>query len=223
MGLAYKILLLFAALVLLAVAGVCGWFFVYTGDLPDIKYLSQFTPVAQSLVSDSCLAGPSTVIPFDRIGKPLQDALAAAEPHVSLSDQIARTLMCNRHERAGRYTLNTVRLSWHIRRRFSEQQLFTIYANRAYFGPGATGVEGASRQFFHKAPDTLSTEEAALIAGLLRAPNLLSPYKSPERALERRNKVLEGMVAQGKLSSDEAAKAEAAPLGVRPDLAEKSK
>src|SRR5713226_5425147 len=100
MGLAYKILLLFAALVLLAVAGVCGWFFVYTGDLPDIKYLSQFAPVAQSLVSDSCLASPSTVIPFDRIGKPLQDALAAAEPHVSLSDQIARTLMCNRHERA---------------------------------------------------------------------------------------------------------------------------
>src|SRR5712691_8778027 len=150
MGLAYKVSLLLVAIVLFILAGVCSWFFVYTGGLPDTEHLSQFTPSAQSLVSDSCLASTSTIIPFDRIGKPLQDALAAAEPHVSLSDQIARTLMCNRDETAGRYTLDTVRLSWHIQRQFSKQQLFTIYANRAYFGPGATGVDGASRQFFHK-------------------------------------------------------------------------
>jgi membrane carboxypeptidase/penicillin-binding protein len=222
MGLPYKILLSLAALVLLAVAGVCGWLFVYTKDLPDTEHLSEFAPGVQSSVLDSCLASPSIAVPFDRIGKSLQDALATAEPKVSLSDQIARTLMCNRSERAGRYALNTFRLSWHIRRRFSEQQLFTIYANRAYFGPGATGVEGASRQFFHKAPDMLSTEEAALIAGLLRAPNSFSPYKYPGRALERRNKVVESMVAQGKLSAAEAARAEAAPLGVVSHLVEKA-
>jgi hypothetical protein len=214
MGLAYKILLSIAVLVLIAVAGVCGWLFVYTKDLPDTEHLSRFAPGVQTLVPDSCLASTSMAVPFDRIGKPLQDALAIAEPHESLPDQIARTLMCNRHERAGRYALNTFRLSGHIRRRFSEQQLFTIYANRAYFGPGATGVEGASRQFFHKDPDTLSTEEAALIAGLLRAPDSFSPYQHPDKALQRRNKVLETMVAQGKLSAGEAARAEAAPLGV---------
>ena len=158
MGLLYKTSLSLAALVLLAVAGVCGWLFVYAEDLPDTDHLSQFAPIAQSLVSDSCLASPSIAIPFDRIGRPLQDALAAAEPHVSQSDQIARPLMCNRSEGMGKYHLKSFRLSWHIRRRFSEKQLFTIYANRAYFGPGATGVEGASRQFFHKAAETLSTE-----------------------------------------------------------------
>lgn len=221
MGLVYKILLSIAALVLIAVAGVCGWLFVYKKDLPDTEYLSQFAPGVQTLVPDSCLASTSMAVPFDRIGKPLQDALATAEPHVALSDQIARTLMCNRHETAGRYAFDTLRLSWHIRRRFSEQQLFTIYANRAYFGPGATGVEAASQQFFHKASDTLSTEEAAMIAGLLRAPGSYSPYKYPERALERRNKVLASMAAQGKLSAVEAARAERTPLGVVARLSEK--
>ena len=210
----YKIALSMAALVLLAVAGVCGWLFVYTGDLPDTDHFSQFAVSAQSPIFDSCLASPSMAIPFDRIGKTLQDALAAAESPTSLPDQIARTLMCNHTGGMGRYHLDSFRLSWHIRRRFSEQQLLTIYLNRAYFGPRATGVDGASRQFFHRAPATLSTQEAALIAGLLRAPDSFSPYKYPERALQRRNKVLETMVAQGKLSADEAARAEAAPLGV---------
>jgi membrane carboxypeptidase/penicillin-binding protein len=213
----HKIAVSIAGLVLLPVVGVCGWLFVYTGDLPDFKHLSQFAPSTQSVVSDSCLDGPSTVVTFDGIGKPFRDALATAEPTrplpaASLADRIAGTLLCNRRERAGKHHLNEFRLSWHIRMHFSEQQLFTIYANRAYFGAGAIGVENASRQFFHKDADALSTEEAALIAGLLRAPEYFSPYKHPERALQRRNKVLEAMAAQGKLSESEAASAEATPV-----------
>jgi penicillin-binding protein 1A len=133
-------------------------------------------------------------------------------PAASLPDRIARTSLCDRREGEGKHHLNEFRLSWHIRLHFSEQQLFTIYANRAYFGAGAIGVENASRQFFHKDADALSIEEAALIAGLLRAPNYFSPYKYPERALQRRNKVLEDMMAQGKLSASDAARAEATPL-----------
>jgi penicillin-binding protein 1A len=228
MGLLRKISFSIAALVLLLVGGVCGWLFVYTGDLPDFDHLSQFAPSAQSVVSDSCLAGPSTVVPFDGTGKPLRDALAAAEPTrflpaASWPDRIADTLLCNRREGEGKRHLPEFRLSWHIRRRFSERQLITVYANRAYFGPGGTGIEAASRQFFHKAPDTLSAEEAAMIAGLFRAPAIYSPYKHPERALERRNKVLESMAAQGNLSAVEAVRAEATPLGVVGHLSEKGK
>jgi membrane carboxypeptidase/penicillin-binding protein len=212
-------------LVLLAIIGVCGWLFIYTGDLPDFDHLSQFAPNAQSVVSDSCLTGPSTVVTFDEIGKPLRNALATAElaqplPAASLPDRIAVTLLCIR-ETEGKRLLNEFRLRWHIRKHFSEQQLFTIYANRAYFGSGAVGVENASRHFFRKSANALSTEEAALIAGLIRAPATHSPYKYPERALERRNKVLEGIVAQGKLSAAEAARAEATPLGVVAHMPEK--
>ena len=208
----YKISLSMAALVFLAVAGVCGWLFVYSGDLPDTDQLSQFAPSAQSTVLDPCLASPSMTIPFDRIGKTLQDALAAAESPTSLPDQIARTVMCNHSGEMGRYHLNSFRLSWHIPKRFSEQQLFTIYANRAYFGSGATGVESASRQFFRKDANALNTAEAALLAGLLRAPDYFSPHKHPEKALQRRNQVLEAMAAQGKLSASDAARAEATPV-----------
>lgn len=212
MSLPHKILLSIAALIFLAAAGTCGWLFVYTGDLPDINRLSQFAPSAQGLVVDSCLADPSMAVPLGRMAKTWRDALSTAEPAESLPGQIARTLMCNRKEGSGRYQLNTIRLSWHIRKHFSENQIFTIYANRAYFGPGATGVESASRQFFRKGVDSLSMAEAALLAGLLRAPQRFSPYKHPDQALQRRNRVLEAMVNEGKLSASDAARAKATPV-----------
>ena len=206
----YKISLSVAALVLLALAAISCWLFLYTGDLPDTKHLFQFAPSAQFAVLDSCLASPSIAIPFDRIGKTMRDALAAAESPASFPHQIAWSLMCNHTDGMGRYHLNSRRLSWQIRWRFSEQQVFAIYANRAYFGSGVTGVENASRQFFHKDSDALNVEEAALLAGLLRAP--FSPYKHPDMALQHRNQVLEAMVAQGKLSASDAARAEATPV-----------
>lgn len=123
--------------------------------------------------------------------------------------------MCNHSGGMAEYHMNTLRLSWHIRRHFSEQQLLVIYANRAYFGPGLTGVEKACKEIFHKEPDALTIEQAALIAGLIRAPGAYSPYKHPDKALQRRNNVLELMVAQGKLSAGDAARLEATPLGAQ--------
>jgi len=215
MKLVHKMLLGMASLVLLLVAGAVSWLFLYTGDLPDFGHLSQFAASTQSVVSDRCLAGPSTSIPFEQIGEPLKNALATAEPAQSLPHQIAWSLMCNHSGGMGKYHLNVIRLSWHIRMHFSQQQIFTIYANRAYFGEGITGVERASQEFFHKEPDALSVGEAALLAGLLRAPGIYSPHRHPERALQRRNKVLEEMVAQGKLNGVEAVKLEASPISVR--------
>jgi membrane carboxypeptidase/penicillin-binding protein len=214
MKLLHKMFLAIASLALLLAAGVGSWLFLYTGDLPDFDHLSQFAPSTQSVVSDRCLVSPSTSIPFERIGEPLKNALATAEPAQSMPHQIARSLMCNHSGGMGKYHLNAIRLSWHIRMHFSEHQIFTIYANRAYFGEGITGVERASQEFFHKEPDALNVGEAALIAGSLRGP-LYSPRRHPERAFQRRNKVLEEMVAQGKLSTAEASKLEASPIAIQ--------
>lgn len=210
-------LLAVTILLSLVVFGVCGWLFLYTGDLPDFDHLSQFAPNTRSVVSDACLASPSTSIPFVLMGKPITDALGTAEPTHLLSEQIAGSLMCNLHSGGmGKYHLNAFRLSWHIRRHFSDQQIFTIYANRAYFGVGMVGVERASQELFHKEPAVLSMQEAALIAGLRRAPGYYSPYKHPERALQRRNEVLEEMVAQGKLGAGDAARLEMTPVVIAP-------
>ena len=137
-------------------------------------------------------------VPFDRIGKPLKDALVSAEPSLSFSDQIARSLMCNQPHEAGRYQLNSFRLGWHIRRQFWEQQLHQI-CEQSLFRCWVTGIEMASEGFFHKDASELNLEEAVLLAGILRGPDYLSPFKHPDRALQRRNAVLETMAASGKL------------------------
>lgn len=212
----YRVLLALAALTFAAVIGLCCWLFFYTGDLPKTDQLSEFAPKADGhLATDACLDGPSFVISFDRIGKPLQDALTSAEPTNTYADQIARTLMCDQHERSAEYQLSVFRLGWHIRRRFSDRELLTIYANRAYFGPATIGVDNASRQFFQKEPSALSVEEAALLAGVLRGPSVYSPFKNSDLALHRRNQILETMAAQGKLSGAELERAVATPIGTR--------
>jgi len=217
MAILYRVFLALVALAFAAVLSLCSWLFLYTGDLPKIDQLSEFAPKADGHpATDACLVGFSFVIPFDRIGKPFQDALTSAEPSNTYAEQIARTVMCNKHESPAKYQLTVFRLSWHIRRRFSGQELLTIYANRAYFGPTAVGVDNASRQFFQKEVNALSVEEAALLAGILRAPAIYSPFKHSDLALRRRNQILEMMAAQGKLSATELARAIAAPVSIRP-------
>jgi Transglycosylase len=215
MATSYKVLLGSAVLVLIAAGALISRVFLHTSDLPDIEHLSEFAPASGNQVTDTCLHGIAFAVPFDRIGKRFREALESAEPPTSFADQIARTLMCAKLERSARYQLDVFRLSWHIRRRFSEEELFTIYANRAYFGPAATGIENASDHLFQKTADTLSIEEAALLAGVLRGPDMYSPFKYQNRAINRRNEVLKRMASQGKLSGTELARALATPAVTR--------
>jgi len=101
-----------------------------------------------------------------------------------------------------------------LERRFSRQELLTIFANRAWFGHGQVGVQAASQYFFQKDPNQLQIGEAAMLAGLIRAPARLSPLAHPDRALERRNEVLDAMVARHAISAEEGAIAKASSLGV---------
>jgi hypothetical protein len=215
MATSYKVVLRLAVLLLVSVGALGCRIFLYTRDLPDIEHLTDFAPDSGNHVTDTCLPGLAFAIPFDRIGKPFRDAVASAEPTGSFSDQIARSLMCAKQESAGRYQLDVFRLSWHIRRRFSEAELMTIYLNRAYFGPATTGIENASDHFFQRSADTLSVEEAALLAGLLRGPDYYSPFKHPDRAIQRRNEILRRMQSQGKLSDAELTRAVALPIVTR--------
>ena len=70
--------------------------------------------------------------------------------------------------------------------------------------------------YFNKDVQNLALPEAALLAGIIQRPNYLSPYKNPERALERRNLVLEGMFEMGSITREEADRAKAAPLKLAP-------
>jgi hypothetical protein len=79
----YRMLLVSAALAFAAVVGLCSWLFLYTSDLPKTDQLAEFAPKADGhFATDACLGGSSFVIPFNRIGKPFQDALTTAEPNL---------------------------------------------------------------------------------------------------------------------------------------------
>ena len=82
-------------------------------------------------------------------------------------------------------------LAFQIEKNFTKEEIFTLYCNQVYFGHGNYGVEATSQFLFGKSIKDLTLAEAALIAGLPQNPTRLSPLEHPERALRRRNHVLQ--------------------------------
>jgi penicillin-binding protein 1A len=219
-------------IVLLATVGL-GWIFFYSRDLPDINALAEFAPSQVMLVSDPCLKTTSLAVPHDLIGNNLRAALQAAEggedsPGVLTQEyrgdlksprgnvlwlQIARSMFCEPSKTLNR-ELKELRTAVQLERRFSGPELFTIFANRAWFSKDLIGVEAASQHFFRKEPNQLQIGEAALLAGLLRAPSHFSPYEHPERALQRRNDVIDAMVQSRMITEAEGEAAKASVLGI---------
>jgi len=95
---------------------------------------------------------------------------------------------------------------------FSKEEIITHYMNRIYFGSGLFGIETASRAYFGKAAADLDLAESALLAGLIRSPNRLSPFRDAKGSLEQRNVVLSQMESQGLVSPEEAGLARSEPL-----------
>jgi len=113
-----------------------------------------------------------------------------------------------------------------LEQKFSKQQIFEFYANWVDLGQrGSFAISGfaeASKSYFNKDLKDITLPEAALLAGLIQRPSYLSPYRHPERALERRNVVLESMVETHAITREQAEKAKAAPLKLAPPNVEAS-
>jgi penicillin-binding protein 1B len=113
-----------------------------------------------------------------------------------------------------------------LEQKLSKEQIFEFYANRVDLGQrGSFTISGfaeASRSYFNKDLKDISLPEAALLAGLIQAPSALSPYRHPERALERRNLVLDSMVETHTITRADADKAKATPLKLAPPNVEAS-
>ena len=99
--------------------------------------------------------------------------------------------------------------------RYSKKAILSLYLNHIYLGAGAYGVAAAAHRYFQKDLSELTLAEMALLAGLPKAPSAFSPIVYPDRAIERRNLVLDQMVRWGKLSPADAAAARAEPLRLR--------
>jgi len=117
-------------------------------------------------------------------------------------------------------------IAFQLEQKFSKEQLFELYANEVYMGQrGSFTINGfgeAAQAYFGKDIQNLNLPEAALLAGLVQRPNYLSPYKNPERAMARRNLVLDAMVETGAITAEQAEKAKATPLKLAPPNVEAS-
>jgi penicillin-binding protein 1A len=132
----------------------------------------------------------------------------------TLTMQLARNLFLS-SEKTFTRKLEEIALTLQIERHFTKQQIFTLYANQIYLGRGTYGFEAGSEYYFSKHARDLTLPEAALLAALPKGPEEFSPVKHPERALRRRNLVIEEMLTDHKISPEQAREAEAAPLGLR--------
>jgi penicillin-binding protein 1A len=131
----------------------------------------------------------------------------------TLTMQLTRNLFLSSEKTYGR-KLQEILLSLEIERHFTKQQIFTLYANQIYLGSGSYGFEAGSEYYFSKHARDLTLPEAALLAALPKGPEEYSPVRHPDRALRRRNLVLQEMLDDHKITAQQAAEAEAAPLGL---------
>ena len=133
----------------------------------------------------------------------------------TITQQLARQLFLYTQQTLSRKLKETY-LALQIERKYPKEKIFEMYCNQCYLGHGVYGVETAANLFFGKSVSDLTLEEAALIAGIFRGPEVYSPYTNPEITLRRRNHVLNRMAEEGFISRDEAEEAKKKPLVVLP-------
>jgi penicillin-binding protein 1A len=129
----------------------------------------------------------------------------------TLTMQLARNLFLS-PDRTFERKLREIMLAVQIERHFTKPQIFTLYANQIYLGHGVYGFATGAEYYFSKAVKDLTLEEAATLAALPKAPNNYSPIRNPDRALRRRNLVIDSMISADKIGNSEGAAAKKKPL-----------
>ena len=131
----------------------------------------------------------------------------------TITQQLARNIFLTNSRTFGRKVKEGV-LALALERKFSKDQILELYLNRVYFGGGAYGIDAASRTFYGHGADQLSLGEAAIIAGLVKAPSNYSPTADVDAARGRAGVVIQSMIDNGFLSAG--AQVDAAQIRVQP-------
>ena len=132
----------------------------------------------------------------------------------TITQQLARKLFLTDEKGAAR-KIRELLLAIQIEKRYTKQEIFTMYCNKIYWGHGAYGVEAASQLYFAKHVSELNLDEAAMLAGIIQGNDRESPYRNMPWAVARRNYTLDRMAANGYISAAEAAAAEKRPIVLR--------
>src|SRR5262249_2385551 len=129
----------------------------------------------------------------------------------TLTMQLSRNLFLSADRTASR-KIQEILLSIQIERRFTKEQIFTMYGNQIYLGHGVYGFEAGSQYYFNKRAKDLTIAEAAMLAALPKSPIQYSPVFYPEAAKRRRNLVINAMLEDGRITLEQANAAKAEPI-----------
>ena len=137
----------------------------------------------------------------------------------TLTMQLARGIFLTQQKKIKR-KLVEIMITFQLEHRYTKKQIFELYANQINLGQrGSFAIDGfgeAAEAYFGKDVRKLDLAESALLAGMIQHPNFLSPFKHPERAIARRNVVLDAMVETNAISPEMAERAKAEPLHLAP-------
>jgi membrane peptidoglycan carboxypeptidase len=136
----------------------------------------------------------------------------------TLTMQVARNVVLEDHSRTMRRKLRELFVALQLEHNYTKDQILESYLNEIYFGARAYGIQQASRAYFSKDTKDLSVDEGAMLAGLVKAPSQLSPFKSIENARERRNVVLSKMAELGYITDAQLKQLRDKPLVLTPGL-----
>jgi len=145
---------------------------------------------------------------------------AVVEGGSTISQQLVKNLFLSRERNVWR-KFHEALLAVMVELRYSKEQILEFYLNQIYLGQRGSwsvcGVEEGSLYYFNKHVQELTPGEAALLVGIIPAPNKLSPYRDPEAALERRDQVLKDMIECGFISKEDASSYRKTPLRFAPN------
>lgn len=134
----------------------------------------------------------------------------------TITQQVARTIFLSNKYDLGRKIREAI-LALAMERKFSKDEILELYLNKVYFGGGAYGIDAASRRFFGHPATNLTLSEAAVVAGLVKAPSRYSPTADAEAAIGRASVVLDVMQETGAISAAEAAAADPKSVKLAPE------
>ncbi|NGN39784.1 penicillin-binding protein 1A [Mesorhizobium sp. CGMCC 1.15528] len=133
----------------------------------------------------------------------------------TITQQVAKNFLLTSNQTYDRKIREMI-LAFRIEQAYSKDRILELYVNEIFFGLGAYGVAGAALTYFNKSVNELTVAEAAYLAALPKGPSNYHPFRYTDRAIERRNWVIDQMVDNGYVSREEGTKAKAEPLGVTP-------
>ena len=178
------------------------------GQTVSLDEMSPYIPMAVIAIEDRRFHSHFGIDPLG-IARAMASNLMAGhlvQGGSTLTQQLAKNLFLEPRRDLERKVQEAIIAVW-LEQKYTKDEILELYLNRVYFGSGAYGVDAAARRYFNKSARDVNLAEAALLAGLLKAPSTLSPARNPKGAEERAQVVLGAMQRAGFVSDREMATA----------------